>query len=245
MLSERIPKPLLLLIDGHDICRASDYPDQEVVSILRSYEFTLRGFLQNSIMSRKITTIFCYLRRLSKTDIPIVAAPRNGVRTADDDNYQFLEYVENRIIALFLTAQTASRNPRRPIIVSFCLASYIYLYAVIRNIPLMVPYYACFITRLQTALQEINFAVLDHSVIKNLLWIPFVGRLAAHGRSEQNWFEQVLRELTRSCGLSGMATMDLVFGQLLWPKSHSQHGDWTSTVKSMGLLGLDVGNPMK
>lgn len=186
-------------------------------------------------VSREAVIIFCYLRRLSKIWNEI-AEPTSHTKSTAGEAFDFLEHVESRTARLLISAHTCSENHPRWTIVSFCLAANIYIYAVLREIPLNVPYFAGLVTRLRDATQKMDIAALEESLVKKMLWVFFMGRLVAQARPEQEWFEQKLRDAAGSCGLDGVDTIKLVFRQMLWPRRGRGRAGWPSTVRSMGIM---------
>jgi hypothetical protein len=176
-----MPKPFLLRIESDEICQGLDVPDTEVTSVLQTHEDSLQRITRNKDLIREMTAIFCYLRRLSKF---LDSCTQSTPNPEQVDLAEFLENVETRTIRLLHTLDVDFGHPFRWLMISFGLAANIYIHAILREIPLTVPYYAVFAIRLWDAVQNIDFAALDSNVVKKMLWIVFVGRLAAHGRPE-------------------------------------------------------------
>lgn len=225
-----MPKPFLLRIDGDEICRGLDLPDTEVVSALQDHEAVMQAIIQNQYLSRESTAIFCYLRRLSKFHDECAAS---GEAT---EVFELLEHVENQTARLLLAVSEDLDNPICRILILFGLAANIYIYAVLRGIPLRVQYYSVMAARLWRATQNVNFEALGAVFAKKSLWILFVGRLAANRRPEQKLFERRLSEVGRFCGLDGGDTRRFVFRQMLWPRMKNETENWADIVISMKIM---------
>ena len=204
------------------MCQGHDLPNPKVVSGLDAHIESLEKITLNSHLSQEVTGIFCYIRRLSL----LWDSSTNEKPTANA--YGLLEHAENRNARLLLRLETDSETPFRTVVVSFCLATNIYLYAVIREIPLTVPYYTKLVTKLWAAVKEVNFAALGDSFARKLLWILYVGRMASRGRVEQQFFEHKLSDVANYCGLDAGDTRRLVFRQVLWPRKGDGSGKCSS-----------------
>ena len=234
-LSLRFPKSLLLRIEGDELCQGLDRPDPEVVSSISDYETVMRGVMKNRSLSSEAANILCYLRRLSKIRNED-ASPLHPITRSKGDNY-LLEHVENRIARLLLNIQVEIQNPAAHMLHFFCLSANIYIYAVLREIPLKAPYFSIMVTRLHEAAVRINFEELSEPTLKKALWMFLVGRLAAHERPERQWFDEHLLQVVKFCGLDKEDAVRTVVHQLLWPMRSKELGSWRQIIDGMGILG--------
>ncbi|KAJ8103690.1 hypothetical protein POJ06DRAFT_284672 [Lipomyces tetrasporus] len=133
------------------------------------------GFHEVSSIDRDIDTVFSYLCQLSsiKRESQTIAQLLIDSTTADqDDMYGSLAR-------------------------SIGLASTIYLYIVLREIPLSCFIIGKVVTKLKTALEFDDFAGVLPQWAHKLLWVLVVGGIAALGRPEQSWF---VARLSAWCG---------------------------------------------
>jgi hypothetical protein len=233
-LSLRRPEPLLLRIEGDELCQGLDQPDPEVISSISDYEEGMRTIMKHRNHSREAAHILCYLRRLSKVR-GLETSALHSIFDSKDDNY-LLEHLENRIARLLLSIQGEIQNPATDILHFFCLSANIYIYAVLREIPLTVPYFSIMATRLHMAAMSIDFDGMSEAILRKALWMFLIGRLATHDRPEQQWFEETFRYVLNVCGLDHHDMVRVVFRQLLWPLESKGLGSWRQIIDSMGVL---------
>jgi hypothetical protein len=138
-------------------------------------------------------------------------------------NY-LLEHVENRTATLLLNIQAEIQNPAAHMLHFFCLSANIYIYAVLREIPLKAPYFSIMVMRLHDAAVRVNFEELSEPTLRKALWMFLVGRLAAHERPEHQWFDEHLLQVVKFCRLDKEDAVRTVVRQLLWP--NEKQGAW-------------------
>jgi hypothetical protein len=233
-LSLRFPKPLLLRIAGDELCQGLDRPDPEVVSSISDYETVMRSVMKNKSLGSEAAHILCYLRRLSKIRNEDTS-PLHPISGTKGHNYP-LEHFENRTARLLLNIQAEIQNPAAHMLHFFCLSANIYIYAVLREIPLKAPYLSIMVMRLHDAAVRVNFEELSEPTLRKALWMFLVGRLAAHERPEHQWFDEHLLQVVKFCGLDKEGAVRTVVRQLLWPMKSKVLGSWRQFIKEMGIL---------
>jgi hypothetical protein len=103
-------------------------------------------------------------------------------------------------------------------VIALKTAVHLYLYLFIREIPQTSKIIERMVLRLQRSLDSQLFVWLNHTdeCLTWLLWILFMGRIAARGRSEGLWFLQKLVATTDLLEIFSPESLELHLRKILW-----------------------------
>ncbi|KAJ8103444.1 fungal-specific transcription factor domain-containing protein [Lipomyces tetrasporus] len=181
---------------------------------------TENEFYEIPALQKDVDTVFSYLPQLSSMKLEFQKAsagtPEESLVFAE--RMSFAEQAIARL--LYASSQIDQDDAYGSLARSFGLASTIYLYTVLREIPVGLFIIGNLVGRLKTAL-DVDFVYGLPQWANKLLWILVVGSLAAIGRPEQSWF---IGRLSAWCGICSTGiedAVDIVVKESCWPVAKS------------------------
>ncbi|KAK9328606.1 hypothetical protein V1520DRAFT_207338 [Lipomyces starkeyi] len=172
------------------------------------------GFYEVSALHRDVNTVFSYLCQLSSIKRESQSTSEESLAFAER-----MDFAEQAIAQLLVDSTAADYDDSNGSLArSFGLASTIYLYIVLREIPLSFFIIGQLVNNLKAALEFDVFASVLPQWANKLFWVLVVGGLAALGCPEQSWF---VARLSAWCGNFTQSideAVQIVLKESCWPE---------------------------
>jgi hypothetical protein len=152
-------------------------------------------------LKESIMEVFHTLQNISL----LVATHKLDVKEADQIKFSDKIYdVEHQVNSFSSTGRPSNGDisSHRAICGSCHLSMFIYIYWVLREIPIGCSIFDMFVKRLKDHLEDNgSMTLLEELDTELLLWVLFIGGMAAFGRSERVWFRTWIGRKCSDLGL--------------------------------------------
>lgn len=138
---------------------------------------------------------------------------------------------ERQLLLLSVSGDPLSTTPTETFInQSLRSAAFVYMYAVLREVPIISILYDTLVKRLRSALDHAGFMLAwSHTQPTLLLWVLAVGGTAAFARPERPWFVNQMVGLSAILELRTMKDLERALRETMWvagPYDHSFRALW-------------------
>lgn len=211
----------------------SSLPEELLVEA--SSSTSLHAISSNRTYSEGLNDVYTSLKELalafewegnSNIDRPLLS---NMLNEAETKLGLFMTYFdESRLTESLIGAS---------ILDALIAGAYIFLYGAIRKVPIPLKIFGIFLSRLTAALNRANleFAWATESSAEALLWVSFIGSIAASKTMEMPWFMERVASIIRVLRIQNMTHFQGILKTFPWTNefcsSHS-HSLWKSVVIS-------------
>lgn len=184
-------------------------------------------------LNRELRDNFTALKHLAKIN------HRRDRHALSDEQKREMIRDSDRLFLVERNLLTLSNIYPGKFITSGCLAAIIFLDNSLRDIPLEARIMGRLVTRLRTSMVLVLGDIPKHAVntqsTRALLWVLYVGSIAAVVEYDKEWFIEHLREYCDALNMRSWEDIEVLLAEFLWSEAWNHQGRdiWTKVEKAL------------